>query len=81
MNSSPKAIIVGAGIAGIAAAIRLAVQGMDVHVFEKNAYPVYLHNPQILRNCLHWQENPSGIILRTQRCLFPANIFLPMEQK
>jgi phytoene desaturase len=39
MNSSPKAIIVGAGIAGIAAAIRLAVQGMDVHVFEKNAYP------------------------------------------
>ena len=33
-----KALIVGAGIAGIATAIRLAVKGYDVEVFEANAY-------------------------------------------
>ena len=36
MNKS--AVIVGAGIAGLASAIRIAVLGMDVTVFEKNAY-------------------------------------------
>jgi phytoene desaturase len=36
---SSKAIVVGAGIAGLAAAIRLAVQGFEVSVFEKNQYP------------------------------------------
>ncbi|GAA4931296.1 1-hydroxycarotenoid 3,4-desaturase CrtD [Mucilaginibacter defluvii] len=35
----PKAIIVGAGIAGIATAIRLAVKGFKVSVYEANAYP------------------------------------------
>lgn len=35
----PKAIIIGAGIAGIAAAIRLAVKGYDVSIFEANNYP------------------------------------------
>lgn len=34
----PTAIIIGAGIAGIASAIRLAVQGFTVQVFEKNSY-------------------------------------------
>lgn len=34
-----KAAIIGSGIAGIAAAIRLASLGFDVHVFEKNAQP------------------------------------------
>lgn len=34
----PKTIIIGAGIAGIATAIRLAVKGHDVEVFEANAY-------------------------------------------
>ncbi|MBH2004960.1 MAG: phytoene desaturase [Sphingobacteriia bacterium] len=34
-----KAIVIGAGIAGIAAAIRLRVQGFDVQVFEQNSYP------------------------------------------
>ena len=34
-----KAIIIGAGIAGIATSIRLAVQGFAVEVFEANSYP------------------------------------------
>lgn len=34
-----KAIIIGSGVAGMATAIRLAVQGYDVHVYEANAYP------------------------------------------
>lgn len=34
-----KAIVIGAGIAGIASAIRLAVKGFDVDVFEANSYP------------------------------------------
>ena len=39
MKASSQAIIIGAGIAGIASAIRLAVKGMQVSVFEKNSYP------------------------------------------
>ncbi|MGI4021335.1 MAG: 1-hydroxycarotenoid 3,4-desaturase CrtD [Janthinobacterium lividum] len=34
-----KVIIIGAGIAGIATAIRLAVKGFEVEVFEANSYP------------------------------------------
>lgn len=34
-----KAIIIGAGVAGLASAIRLAVQGFEVNVYEKNNYP------------------------------------------
>ena len=34
-----KAIIIGSGVAGLATAIRLSVQGLEVHVFEKNNYP------------------------------------------
>lgn len=37
--SSTKAIVIGAGVAGLAAAVRLAVQGFEVSVFEKNNYP------------------------------------------
>jgi phytoene desaturase len=36
---SQKAIIIGSGIAGIAAAIRLAIKGYAVEVFEANSYP------------------------------------------
>ena len=36
---SPKAVIIGSGVAGMACAIRLAVQGFEVHVYEKNSYP------------------------------------------
>lgn len=38
MNSH-KVIVIGSGVAGIAAATRLALQGFDVHVYEKNSYP------------------------------------------
>jgi phytoene desaturase len=34
-----NAIVIGAGVAGMATAIRLAVQGFEVDVVEKNAYP------------------------------------------
>ncbi len=37
--STPQAIVIGSGVAGLASAIRLAVQGFEVHVFEKNDYP------------------------------------------
>ena len=39
MNLPPKAIIIGSGVAGLAAAVRLAVQGFEVSVYEKNDYP------------------------------------------
>lgn len=34
-----KAIVIGSGIAGIAASIRLAVKGFEVKIFEANTYP------------------------------------------
>lgn len=34
-----KALVIGSGVAGLAAAIRLAVKGYDVAVYEKNSYP------------------------------------------
>jgi len=34
-----KASVIGSGIAGLAAAIRLAIRGFDVNVFERNEYP------------------------------------------
>lgn len=34
-----KIVVIGSGIAGMAAAIRLAVNGHDVTVYEKNSYP------------------------------------------
>ena len=34
-----KALVVGSGVAGLAAAIRLAVKGYEVAVYEKNNYP------------------------------------------
>lgn len=39
MAVQSKIIIIGAGIAGIAAAIRLAVKGYDVAIYEANSYP------------------------------------------
>lgn len=34
-----KAVVIGSGIAGIAASIRLAQRGLETHVFESNAFP------------------------------------------
>ncbi|MDE3256123.1 MAG: phytoene desaturase [Bacteroidota bacterium] len=39
MLKNKKVVVVGAGVAGMAAAIRLALQGYEVSVFEKNKYP------------------------------------------
>ncbi len=39
MNRPLQAIVIGAGMAGLASAIRLSVQGYTVSVFEKNNYP------------------------------------------
>ena len=39
MMQPKKAIIIGSGVAGIATAIRLAVQGFAVSVYEANSYP------------------------------------------
>lgn len=35
----PKAIVIGSGVAGMASAIRLAVNGFETDVFERNPYP------------------------------------------
>ncbi len=34
----PKAVVIGSGVAGLAAAIRLSVMGYEADVFERNAY-------------------------------------------
>jgi phytoene dehydrogenase-like protein len=39
MNNKRKALIIGSGLAGLSAAIRLKIQGFDVEVFEANTYP------------------------------------------
>ncbi|RYF79012.1 MAG: FAD-binding protein [Chitinophagaceae bacterium] len=39
MEKRKSAIIIGSGIAGLAAAIRLAVDGFSVRVYERNAVP------------------------------------------
>jgi phytoene dehydrogenase-like protein len=36
---SKKAVIIGSGIAGLAASIRLVAQGYEVHVYEKSEKP------------------------------------------
>lgn len=38
-NARPRAVVVGAGVGGLAAAARLAHQGFDVQLFEKNEGP------------------------------------------
>lgn len=35
----PKAIVIGSGVAGMACAVRLSIQGFEVDVYEKNNYP------------------------------------------
>lgn len=39
IQTNKKAVVIGAGIAGIASAIRLQLKGFEVTVYEKNPYP------------------------------------------
>ncbi|MEO7530543.1 MAG: 1-hydroxycarotenoid 3,4-desaturase CrtD [Sediminibacterium sp.] len=57
-NHSFKAIIIGAGVAGLASAIRLAVQGFHVTVFEKNSYSGGKIS-ELSRNGYHFDAGPS----------------------
>ncbi len=53
-----KALIIGSGIAGIATAIRLAVKGYQVEVFEANNYPGG-KIAEILQNGFRFDAGPS----------------------
>ena len=53
-----KAVIIGSGIAGISAAIRLRNKGYDVQVLEKNAYPGGKLT-QIVGNGFRFDAGPS----------------------
>ncbi|WP_207495363.1 1-hydroxycarotenoid 3,4-desaturase CrtD [Aridibaculum aurantiacum] len=64
--SHPKAVIIGAGVAGLAAATRLSIQGFHVTVYEKNSHPGgKLHAFE--KEGFHFDAGPS---LFTQ----PANV-------
>lgn len=58
MKSHRHAIVIGAGIAGLASAIRLAVQGWQVTVYEKNAYPGGKLN-HFEKEAYHFDTGPS----------------------
>ncbi len=58
MDTSKKAIIIGAGVAGIATAIRLCVQGFETSVYEKNSFAGgKMHD--LLINGFHFDAGPS----------------------
>ena len=38
LNKTKKVVVIGAGIGGLATAIRLSVKGYSVEVFESNSY-------------------------------------------
>ena len=68
-----KAIVIGAGIAGIATAIRLAVQGFAVEVHEKNEVPggkMYL----IERDGYSFDAGPSLFTQPTNPTIFQLSI-------
>jgi phytoene desaturase len=58
MPGKKSAIIIGAGVAGLATAIRLAVQGYNVKVFEKNSYPGGKLS-DFSKNGFHFDAGPS----------------------
>jgi phytoene desaturase len=57
-NSDPRALVIGAGVAGMASAIRLAVQGYEVSVYEKNSYPGGKLS-ELNSNGYHFDAGPS----------------------
>lgn len=66
MQVKPSAVVIGAGVAGLAASIRLAIQGFEVKVFEQSAQPGGKLG-HFEKNGYHFDTGPS---LFTQ----PANI-------
>jgi phytoene desaturase len=63
MQSDRPVIIIGAGIGGLSAAIRLAAAGVRVLVYEKNAIPGGKMG-QITQDGFRWDTGPSVITMR-----------------
>jgi phytoene desaturase len=55
---SKKAIVIGSGIGGLAAGIRLALKGYDTHIYEKNSQPGGKIGETILSGC-RFDTGPS----------------------
>lgn len=53
-----KAVVIGSGIAGIAASIRLAKRGLETHVYEANAFPGGKINSRRI-NGFRFDQGPS----------------------
>jgi phytoene dehydrogenase-like protein len=58
MDNTLKAVIIGSGVAGLASAIRLAVKGFEVTVFEKNSSPGGKLS-HFNKNSYHFDAGPS----------------------
>ena len=59
MNSQKKVVIIGGGIAGLAAGIYARLMGMDAEIYEKNAIPGgecigWSRKGFVIDNCIHW---------------------------
>jgi phytoene desaturase len=63
MNTQPRAIIIGAGLGGLAAAARLAQQGYHVTVLEKNATPGGRCG-QLIRAGHRFDTGPTLLLMR-----------------
>ena len=75
MKNQKNAIVIGAGIGGISSAIRLAVMGFEVKVFEKNSYPGGKLS-HFSKNGFHFDAGPS---LFTQPSLIEELFLLANE--
>ena len=58
MSKHLNAIVIGSGVAGIATAVRLAIQGFEVTVYEKNNYPGGKLS-ELNLNGFHFDAGPS----------------------
>ncbi len=59
MNSQKKVVIIGGGIAGLAAGIYARLMGMDAEIYEKNTIPGgecigWSRKGFVIDNCIHW---------------------------
>lgn len=61
-QAMPKAVVVGAGVGGLAAAARLAHEGFEVHVFEKTAGPGGRCN-QLRVDGFTWDIGPTIVLM------------------